>query len=477
MTLEKEKHFVRGALWLAVAKSWFVVSAYVIYSVLSRILQPGEFGVYGLVVNLVSIFNLVMVTGTVQSVSRFVSLGEPEKVKRGALKIMGLFGLALSAVYFVLAGWVAGLLRDPSLTFPFRLSSLIIIFYSLYAVFIGFLNGKKEFFKQGLFDMSYSTLRVVLIAGLAYLTASVNGAVAGFVTAAFVIVIAAFLLLGRGESGGGFSIRQFVGFGSVLVGFYLVANGMMNLDLFLIKALSPLERSSEAAGFYTASLTIARVPYMLLQALNLAVFPVVSESHTLQKSEETTRFIEKSLSGCFLIAFLAAVLVSGDAPGTLTLIYPARYLEGAGALSILAWAYLFFALFTLSSTVIAGLGKASVALAVALGAIFMEALFSFGLIPSWGLSGGAVSACLAFAFGFFANLIYLFRGKFLSFSWRKVIPVVLGGIVLVIVSLAVPARGFALLGKDLVLTLLYVGMLWFFQIVSPKAAFQFVAKR
>src|SRR5690242_1622359 len=63
----------RGTIYITIAKLYFIVSGYAIYFFLPRILSAQEFGQYGFVTGVVSIINAVIVIGTQQAVSKFVS--------------------------------------------------------------------------------------------------------------------------------------------------------------------------------------------------------------------------------------------------------------------------------------------------------------------------------------------------------------------------------------------------------------------
>lgn len=467
----------QDALWLGAAKLWFALAAYSLYAGLAHLLTPADFGVYGLVSNLISIFNIVVVTGTIQSVASFVTRGDGEQVKRQALKVLGVTGGLLAGGFFLASAGLAWAFRDLSLTPYFQLTSALIFFYSLYAVFIGFLNGKKEFRSQGIFDICYSTLRVGLILIFAYFSSSVWGALSGFVLASCVIVLVAAALLGIGRSGQAFRVQEFLKFGSFVLGFYLLANLMMNTDLFLIKALGPQAEAGEMTGFYTGSLAIARVPYMVLQALSLAVFPLVSEAHAVEHHEKRARTIEKSLSLCFLLALLPAVLIAADPAATLTLIFPAAYSVGGDALAVLAFGYVFFALFILSGTVLNGIGKAPVAFGAALGALFFEVTLAAWLIPRFGLLGAAAAAAAAYGACFGFNAVYLLKRRIFVFPWLTFFKISSVGIVLCLFSRLFPQTGFLLLLKDVLLGLLGLAALWMLRVFTQDDLNAFFGKK
>ena len=63
----------KGVLYIAVAKLYFMIVGAVIEFRLTAILSRTVFGAYGVVASVVSPFNNVMVTGSIQAVSRFTA--------------------------------------------------------------------------------------------------------------------------------------------------------------------------------------------------------------------------------------------------------------------------------------------------------------------------------------------------------------------------------------------------------------------
>src|SRR5687767_10575720 len=66
------------------AKVIFVIAGYAIYVGLSRLLAPAQFGTFLVVNSSVAVLNAVFVSGSIQTVSRFVSQAPPRAA--GALR-------------------------------------------------------------------------------------------------------------------------------------------------------------------------------------------------------------------------------------------------------------------------------------------------------------------------------------------------------------------------------------------------------
>jgi O-antigen/teichoic acid export membrane protein len=60
---------LRGTLYRIAAQAAFVASGYAIHIGLGRLLGPSEYGIYAVVISLMTMVNLVLVTGMLQVVS------------------------------------------------------------------------------------------------------------------------------------------------------------------------------------------------------------------------------------------------------------------------------------------------------------------------------------------------------------------------------------------------------------------------
>src|SRR5262245_23011101 len=129
----------RGVLYIAFAKFYFMVAGLVIQVRLPAILSRASFGAFSLVSNIASLINNVLVTGTLQAVSRCAAQ-EPDKarqVQHAGLRMHVRLGLPIAILFIASAPLVAWALHDMTKTAPLMLAGLIVGGYSFYAVFIG----------------------------------------------------------------------------------------------------------------------------------------------------------------------------------------------------------------------------------------------------------------------------------------------------------------------------------------------------
>jgi O-antigen/teichoic acid export membrane protein len=64
---------LRGTIYLMAAQAAFVASGYAIHISLGRLLGPSEYGIYAVVISLMTMVNLILTTGIPQAVAKYVA--------------------------------------------------------------------------------------------------------------------------------------------------------------------------------------------------------------------------------------------------------------------------------------------------------------------------------------------------------------------------------------------------------------------
>ena len=374
----------RGLVSIAGAKGYFIVSSYAVQLLLPRIFgEAKEFGLYSATMSGVAILTNVLIVATIQSVSKFVSEDETRAAVtlRQGLRIQALLGGTLALALFVFAPSIAGLLLDDQLTPLLRIAATVVLAYALYAAVVGSLNGLHLFGQQARLDVTFSTLRTVGILGGAALGLGAIGAVAGFASAATTIVTISLIWIGfgkRGKPGDRIRRRRWIGFMAPIWTYQICLNGILLIDLQVLKrtateialagaatSQAAVDIANQYVGYYRAAQTFAFVPYQLVISMTFIVFPMISKATSLGDQQAARSTIQHAMRLSLLLLLLVAAPTSGAALGVMRLAYPADYLAGAPALSILVFGVAAFALFAVAATAISGAGKPSLAAIIA----------------------------------------------------------------------------------------------------------------
>lgn len=392
----------RGVLYIAFAKFYFMFAGLVIQLRLPAVLSRGAFGSYSLVANIASLVNNVLVTGTIQAVSRFAAQepGKARRVQEAGLRMHVRLGLVISVGFIAAAPLVAWLLHDMSKTAPLMLAGLILGGYSFYAVFIGTANGLHQFHKQAGLDMTFATLRVAGLLGMAMAGFGVIGVIGGWVAAVGVILCAAIVWVGLpGKIAGDdrLPVRPLIQFFAGVALYLVLFNGLMFIDSILIKRLTtehyaahlgvltealatvmpwaahatgyhadPSVLADVQNGYYAAVQNLARLSYQAIIAATFVVFPLVSRSTFTEDRETTRRYVEVTIRYSLIFAMAIAVVMAANPTDILGLVYAPDYAQlGGPALGALALGNVAFSMFAIVGTILNGAGKTLPAVVIA----------------------------------------------------------------------------------------------------------------
>ncbi len=412
----------RGVLYIAFAKFYFMFAGLIIQVRLPAILSRGAFGAYTLVSNIASLVNNVLVTGTIQAVSRFAAQ-EPGKAR--AIQSVGLrmhvrLGLPIAVGFIAAAPVVAWGLHDPSKTAPLMLSGLIVGGYSFYAVFIGTANGLRQFHKQAGLDVSFATLRVVGLLGMAMAGLGVIGVVGGWVVAVAIILLAAIAWIGLPgpiSDADRLPVKPMLKFFTGVATYLALFNALMFVDSILIKRLTteyfaahapelaaavqrvvpwapgatgyhadPSGLADVQNAYYGAVQNLGRLSYQAIIAATFVVFPLVSRSTFTDDKETTRRYVEVTTRYSLMFAMTIAVVMAANPVDILGLVYAPDYAQlGGPALAALALGNVAFSIFAIAGTILNGAGytrsaiiSAAITLVIAVVGVYLAITMTAG---------------------------------------------------------------------------------------------------
>jgi O-antigen/teichoic acid export membrane protein len=471
----------RGVIYIGLAKIYFIVAGLSIELVLPAILGNVLFGAYGFVAQTVSMVNNVLVTGTIQAVSRFTAqqpaLARP--VQAAGLRMQLGLGLPVAAAFMLGAPIYAHFVHDPSKIGLLVLGGAIIAGNAFYAVFVGTANGTRAFHKQAGLDMSFATLRAAAILGAAFVGLGLWGTIGGWVAAVFVILGVAAVVVGvprragaapvaasgaapvaaSGAHPGIHPIRPLAVFFLSVAGYLILLNLIMAVDVPLLKRFAtewfaahpdalaatahvpgmkavdvPLSPSSAAdgqIGYYRVVQNLARLSYQVIIAGMFVVFPLISRSTFANDRETTRRYIQTTMRYSLIFATGVGAIMAANPGPMIDVLYRPEYAHfGAPALIALALGNVAFCLFAIAGTILNGAGRTLDAIAVAAVTLLAAVLANVIMVPLFApgramLLATATATGSAMLVGAALGGLYLVRrfGAFLP--WRTLVRVLL----------------------------------------------------
>jgi len=155
----------RGTLYLMIAEVMFVLSGWAIHIVAGRILGKNFYGVFVLLLTLLTQYRIFLASGVHRAVAKYIS-EDPRfapAVRRQALRLQFIAGWALCGLVWVIAPSLARLWQNAELVGYIRLTGFFFPIFGLYSVYRGVLNGMKLFGREALVSIVYSLLKVLFL--------------------------------------------------------------------------------------------------------------------------------------------------------------------------------------------------------------------------------------------------------------------------------------------------------------------------
>lgn len=409
---------VKSTLWVLVSEFIYNFSGYIIQSVTGKILEPGDYGRFGIIVTLTTMTVVLFGQSVPTAMSKYLSeIFEKEKelipvIKRQTAKIQLIIVGSVTIIFFLLAPVIAGLLHDPSLTALFRLSTLIIPAFGLASFYFSYYTGIHKFKMQAFLKTSRGILRVVFIIGLALLLKSrglaLEGAILGYVIAPLIIFFEAYTMdpYKKIKGQGNFDAKKLLVF-AWPVTIFLIAYQLLNtIDLYLVKSIM---RSDFQTGIYNAAYTVGTIPYNLFYALTIILLPSISKTTSANDSKSTKKIITQSLRIMILLLVPICILMSYFSLPIINIFYSSKYALSAPVMSVYVIAEGFLTVFYILTFILNGAGKVKLPMNVAIIGLFLNTVITYFLIKSYGLMGAATGTTLMAFVVMLVGLIYTYR--------------------------------------------------------------------
>lgn len=417
----------KGGLSIGFAKLFFLIAGYAVSIALTRLVPPATFGDYTVVSQLIAIPNMVLIQTLLFAVSRPMSaefgngLPSYDGLRRRGFRLALVLGGLVAAVFLFGAGPIATyVLREPELAGPLRVVAPIPLIYAAYAVNVGSINAVRRFQYQAALDIFMAATKTALIIGAASIGLGLGEILGGFTFASLLALVLSIVFVARtrppASSAGRGPLPPMAEFAGLLLLFTAGANLLQALDLLLLEYFALTSVQEDAVGFYSSANLVARVPYSLMNAVSLVMFPLIATLHAQSDGAQIQRYVTATTKvSVLLLCFMSSVGASA-APEVQRLLFPAAYAEASGELALLVWGFSGYSLTVTTAWIFNSSQRTRVALALIGLPLAAVAVAGWILVPERFTTGAATAVALAGGFGAVASLVMLAR------SFRALLP-------------------------------------------------------
>lgn len=339
---------IKNGTYLFLASMAGNVSAYFFQFYMSRKLSVEDFGILNSLLSLSAIVSVP--AGTVslvmaRYVSKFNALQNIGKIKylflNAYIKLLIAGGVGFG-IFIFLSKYIGNFL-NVSTRLPIILIGISLLLSLILPINMGLLQGLQRFGYLGMNGSLSGILRLASGVLLIYVGLGVNGAILAGIIPTLIMTLITFypvrFLFDKAVKHDKERYTKEILWYSVPVtvsSFCFTA--LINIDLVLVKHFF----SPEDAGNYAAVAILGRSIFYLPGAIILAMFPMVSESHTLNK--DTYGLLNKALLFTLLLSGVGLILFSIFPSQLMGLLMGKKFIAAAPLLRIFGFAMLPFAL-------------------------------------------------------------------------------------------------------------------------------------
>ncbi len=450
---------VKGAALLTISTIAFAIAGYITNIWLGRTLGPEMYGLYGLVISVWTFVNLILISGVPSALTKHISASEKEtdSIFASVFKIHIYTVTIVTILYFLVAPMLAIIFKDQRLVLYFRLSALIVPFYSLHSLYVSYYNGLRNFVKQAFVSTVYPISKIIFVIGFAKMF-GLAGAIVGFVAAPLFTLIFSFK---RPKSNvPKFPFRKIISFSLPAIGFIFFFILIQSIDLYSIKILL---LKSESVGYYTAVQNVSSLPLHVMGSLVVVLFPSISKlnkKNNNKNSQKSSRVISTVLRFSILTLLPFSFLISATSTSLVKLIYSSAYEPAGGALSILIFAYSLLTIYSVFANSLNGAGRPNESMFVGLVSLVSSIIFCYLLIPKYGISGAAAATTISALIAVVISGFLVVKRFGISLPLKSFFNILFAALVVYLISSCLEVTGLAIIVLYFAMAIIYLGILF-----------------
>lgn len=318
---------LKHSLIMFIATGILAGCGYLFHFYTANALGPEEYGIIGALISLLYIFTVPKSTlqvATARFISKYKAKNEIKKINsilRAILKYVLIFDVLLIIALFILSPIIADFLNIKQISFVWVI--IMVLFITLILPTIrGALQGMQNFNWFGLSLGLEGILKLSIAFILVTLGFRVSGALGGLAFGLAIVAVISVIPIRTlfKDTKQDISLKEVTQYLiPILIMFACIAI-LLNIDVVLVKHFF----SSEETGFYSIASLFGKVFFFVSTAVGNAMFPKVSELHTVKKNH--AHLLHKSLTYNGVVAFLGVVLCTLFPNQVINLLFGQEYL-------------------------------------------------------------------------------------------------------------------------------------------------------
>ena len=465
---------LKNSFILVIGNLLFRVGGYINRLLMSRMLGPEGYGLYGLTLPFQGIFQILSAGGLPPAISKYVAEYNAKDEKAltrqviyTATKFMVLMAILLSIILLFSSDFIANeIFHKPLVVWPLRAVSLITPFSVIVGAMRGAFQGvyKNEYTVYNRMAEQLATIvfAVVFVYCGLYAMGAVLGGAFGFIVSAITAVLLYKKYISPmfySEDSLDLSLKEELELLWMLICFAVpvAITALSEMAIYDVGTLViGVFMLSTDVGFYNAADPISRIPLVISLSISTVLLPATAEAYVLKNQKLLQEYVVDCLRYCILTVIPMCVIISMFSMPIIQLLFGEVYTPGSGVLCILVIGMSFYSIYMISSSILQGTGNPKLPMYILLLGTVLNIVLNAIFVQMMGIVGAAIATTITTCILMIVIMLFVIKTTKISIPWKNILLVLICNLILMAVCYVIPKTLIGLVIGIIIGSFLYI---------------------
>ena len=483
---------MKNSFILVIGNLLFRIGGYINRLLMTRLLGPEGYGLYGLTLPFQGVFQILSAGGLPPAIAKYVAQfnAKDEKalirqIMHIATRYMIFMALILSILLLFSSDFIANnIFHMPDVVWPLRAVSLIPPFSVIVGAMRGAYQGvyKNEYTVYNRLAEQASTIIfacLFVVCGFYAMGAVLGGAVGFIVSAIVAVYLYKKHISGIFKSDDDLNLtkKEELKLLYMLIKFSIpvtitALSEMVIYDVGTI--IIGIFMLSRDVGYYNSADPIARMPLVISLSIATVMLPAASEAYALKDQNLLQKYVVDCLRYCILTFVPLCLIISIFSSNVIHLLFGSIYIPASGVLSILVVGMSFYSIYMVCSSILQGTGSPKTPMYVLLMGTIINVVLNVLFVKDIGIEGAAVATTITTAILMCIILFIVIRKTKIKLPIKNIALILLCNVILALICIVIPKTIMGLIIGSIVSLIVYMLSLLVFRVLSKDDIIFFI---
>ena len=477
---------LKNSFILVIGNLLYRVGGYINRLLMSRMLGPEGYGLYGLTLPFQGIFQILSAGGLPPAISKYVAEYNAKDEKAltrqviyTATKFMVLMAILLSIILLFSSDFIANeIFHKPLVVWPLRAVSLITPFSVIVGAMRGAFQGvyKNEYTVYNRMAEQLATIvfAVVFVYCGLYAMGAVLGGAFGFIVSAITAVLLYKKYISPmfySEDSLDLSLKEELELLWMLICFAVpvAITALSEMAIYDVGTLViGVFMLSTDVGFYNAADPISRIPLVISLSISTVLLPATAEAYVLKNQKLLQEYVVDCLRYCILTVIPMCVIISMFSMPIIQLLFGEVYTPGSGVLCILVIGMSFYSIYMISSSILQGTGNPKLPMYILLLGTVLNIVLNAIFVQMMGIVGAAIATTITTCILMIVIMLFVIKTTKISIPWKNILLVLICNLILMAVCYVIPKTLIGLVIGIIIGSSLYIVSLIMLKVLTKR---------